>query len=133
MSQPSSLPRVLLADDDDDLRHTLGQLLSRAGYQVIEVKDGVQATHTLEETHVDVLVTDLLMPHKEGLETISEAKKSHPGLRIVAISGGGRVRPEGYLGMAKRFGADRTMQKPFTGEELVKVIAELIAQPRAAK
>ena len=76
---------------------------------------------------VDMVITDIIMPDKEGLEIILEMKKTHPDLKIIAISGGGRISPESYLECARHFGASRVFQKPFKQKELISAVKELMA------
>ena len=75
----------------------------------------------------DLIITDIVMPEKEGLETIRELKKSHPDLKIIAISGGGRIDSREYLESARLFGASKIFQKPFRQKEMVSAVKELLS------
>lgn len=121
---------LLLADDDADLRYALRRILERAGFVVSEAENGDQALHALEGATFDLLITDLIMPTREGLETIQACRRLHPELPIIAISGGGRIKPDDYLALAKRLGAQRTLAKPFSGEELIIAAQAALAEAR---
>lgn len=119
---------ILLADDDDQVRTMLQRILVQEGYEVIEARDGVEALDLYDPASIDVVVTDIVMPEKEGLETIREIRKMNPAARIIAISGGGRIKPEDYLEWANRIGVDRTFTKPLRRVELLGAVAELLAE-----
>ena len=120
------MKRILLVDDDDPLRQTCARILTRAGFQVIEVCNGNEAIATLRVTSVDLMITDLIMPEKEGIEVISAVRISHPGLPIIAISGGGRVSAGDYLEIAQKIGANVALAKPFSGATLIAEINRLL-------
>jgi len=119
---------ILLADDDDQVRTMLQRILVQEGYEVIEARDGVEALDLYDPASIDAVVTDIVMPEKEGLETIREIRKMNPAARIIAISGGGRIKPEDYLEWANRIGVDRTFTKPLRRVELLGAVAELLAE-----
>ena len=75
----------------------------------------------------DVVITDIVMPEKEGLETIQELRRDFPGAKIIAMSGGGRIGPKGYLKLAEKLGASRAFAKPFDRMEMVSAVDELLA------
>jgi DNA-binding response OmpR family regulator len=107
------MKRVLVVDDNADLRESLRQLLIHAGYDAETASDGQQAMRMHLRRDYQVLVTDIYMPHSDGLETIQAFRSLSPGIRIVAISGGGIRSTNGHLGVATEAGADATLQKPF--------------------
>ncbi|MDY6951804.1 MAG: response regulator [Thermodesulfobacteriota bacterium] len=119
-------PRVLVIDDDVGIRTMLRRLLEGAGYEVTEAPDGNQGIYLYRQDPVDLVITDIIMPEKEGLETIRELRRDFPKVKIVAISGGGRIRADEYLPMAEKFGADRTLAKPFDPKELLDAVHELV-------
>lgn len=121
------MPRILLADDDAQVRKMLKITLERAGHEVVEAADGNQAVELYDPETIDVVVTDIVMPEKEGIETIMELKTINPEVQIIAISGGGRINPEDYLKWAQRFGVASTFTKPIDREELLATIADLIS------
>lgn len=100
----------------------LGKLLSRKGYSVVLAVDGADGIEKALNGGYDLIITDIIMPEKEGLETILELRRKVPGCKIFAISGGGRTAAGNYLKTAEYFGALRTFQKPFDTAELLEAI-----------
>lgn len=117
--------RILVIDDDDQIRELIREVLERGGHTVFEANNGDTGIKLVCEETVDVVVTDIIMPDKDGLETITELRKSHPEIRIVAISGGGRKVNRDYLPTAQAFGADRVLYKPFRPQEVVQAVIEV--------
>jgi CheY-like chemotaxis protein len=124
--------RILLIEDDANVRLALKQALQRAGHEVAEARDGRDGVERYSAQPADLVVTDLVMPNQEGIETIEQLRRLTPSLPIVAISGGGRTGNRDVLALAAKVGASRTMAKPFRPRELVQVIAGLLATPAAA-
>ena len=123
---------VLIIDDNDAVRKTLAENLAESGFQVIAAKDGFEAMDLINGgKRPDVVVTDLIMPRKEGLEIIIDIRRNHPGIIVIAISGGGRNKSVDFLQMAERLGADATMPKPVNVMELDKKIRALLAERKA--
>ena len=89
--------RILLVDDDESFRKTVHKVLERAGYEVDDATDGKYVLEAYRRKPCDLILTDLIMPQKEGLETIMEVRRFNPRLKIIAMSGGGRSGPKGYL------------------------------------
>ena len=114
--------RILVVDDEDLVRFSVRQMLEDEGHQVEEAGDGVEGMAKVQAGPLDLLITDIVMPRKEGLETIAEAKQMRPDLRVIAISGGGPVGQFDYLELAKQFGADAVLAKPFKKQELIAVV-----------
>lgn len=120
--------KILVVDDEDLVRFSVRQMLEDEGHQVEEAADGVEGMAKVEGESFDLMITDIVMPRKEGLETISEAKQLRPDLRVIAISGGGPVGRFNYLELAKQFGADEVLAKPFKKQELVAVVNRVLAR-----
>jgi DNA-binding response OmpR family regulator len=118
--------RILVIDDDEQIRAMLRQMLERSGYKVAEAPDGKEGIRLFREKPADLVITDLIMPWGEGIETIMELKRDFPRVKVIAISGGGMFRPDDYLLAAKEFGADRTFTKPVKQNELLKAVRELL-------
>ncbi|WP_028317926.1 response regulator [Desulfobulbus elongatus] len=118
--------RILVIDDDDQMRTLLRQVMEWAGHEVIEAGNGREGMQKYRKRPADLVITDLIMPEQEGLETISSLKKEYPRLKIIAISGGGRIGPEAYLPAAQELGADRVFSKPFDVRELAEAVQELL-------
>ncbi len=121
--------RLLVIDDDNLVRAALTDMLETAGFEVITASNGRLGLELLETAPVDAIITDILMPEQEGLETIREARQRFPNIRILAISGGGAGGGETQLlRFAESFGADQTLPKPFTGSQLVAAVRTLLAR-----
>lgn len=120
--------RVLIIDDEQGLRSTLCDMLEDEGYDVQSAADGDKGLDLLAEHDVDLVVTDILMPHKEGIETIAELRQKFPNVKIIAMSGGGRTRNLGFLEVAKKMGANAALAKPFTMDQFLKVVRETLGQ-----
>ena len=121
--------RCIIIDDEHDARENLKGLLIRhcEGVVVVDEAGSVEDGKTIiEKNKPDLVITDIIMPEKEGLETILELRKNHPGLKIIAISGGGRIGPQGYLPSAKYLGADMVFQKPLVPKEFSAAVAKLL-------
>lgn len=121
------MANILVADDEELARFTIREILEAEGHAVIEAKNGIETIVLFNKQPVDIIVTDIIMPDKEGIETIIELKRDHPAIKIVAISGGGRTRNLDFLDLAKRYGADAVLAKPFSEQELIDVINPLLA------
>lgn len=120
-------PRVLIVDDHEDLRVMLKRALEDRGYHAQIAEDGSVAMKTLRCQPFDVVVTDLVMPEKEGIETIMLVRKQYPHIRILAISGGHQTRNAApYLELAARLGAHDTLEKPFSIDTLDKKIRGIL-------
>jgi len=121
------MARVLIIDDEPQMRRVLREALERAGYTVDEANDGLHALVRFADNQPDVVVTDIIMPQREGLETIQALRQKCPNLPIIAISGGGRQTPDGYLTLATSLGANRAFAKPFQVKDLVAAVGSLVA------
>jgi DNA-binding response OmpR family regulator len=120
------VPRIVVIDDEEPIRRVLRLALERAGYEVETASDGDVGIRYCRERDTDAVITDLVMPDKEGIETIQELRRDFPDVKIIAISGGGQISPESYLSIAERIGADRTFEKPIDTKELVTAVGELL-------
>ena len=117
--------KVLVIDDDHLVRYTLSKILQRNGYDVVTASDGKRAMAVFRDERPDVVITDIIMPEQEGIETILKIRSERPEVKIIAISGGARTRNVDYLEMAEGFGADDVIPKPFEAEELLSRLARL--------
>jgi CheY-like chemotaxis protein len=120
------MPRILLVDDDEALRTVLRLTLEKMGHVVLEAGNGIEALALQKREPVEVLLTDLIMPEKEGMETIKEFTLKYPLVRIIAMSGGGRGSATDYLKFAKMMGADSVLAKPFSNQMMADAIAEVL-------
>lgn len=114
--------RILVIDDNDMIRDMMCTILVDAGYRVVAAANGKEGLDALAAQPIDLILTDILMPEKEGIETIIEVRKIRPDMKIVAISGGGRVHNFDPLVIAGKIGADVTLAKPFEPEDLLAVV-----------
>ena len=114
-----------MIDDDDAMRSTIRRILERDGHQVSEAENGAAGLKVFRAEGADVVLTDLIMPDKEGIETILDLREAAPELRILAMSGGDGLET-GRLGDAEALGADASLQKPFTVDELRRAVRALL-------
>jgi len=126
MQETWVVARILVIDDDEQLRRMLCMALRRAGYVVVEAGDGNEGLERFREAPTDLIITDLLMPEKEGLETIMDIRREFPDAKIIAMSGGGRAGNLNFLRVAERLGAQRTMAKPFNLQALLAAVQDLL-------
>lgn len=116
---------ILLIDDDEAVRAVFERLLIADGHQVIAIPDGTGAVAIVASEHIDLVITDLIMPGQEGMTTIGELRRRWPQLPILAISGGGRLSALDLLPVARRLGANETLQKPVSAERLFAAVKDL--------
>lgn len=118
---------ILIIEDDTDLRRMLVKLLEREDFRVLEAGTGLEALQILDYFIPDMVITDIIMPDQDGIGTINELKKRFPEIKIIAISGGGRMLSKDYLGIAKILGAHHTFTKPFDTRLFLNKVHELIS------
>lgn len=126
------MARILIIDDESQIRSMLRLMLERAGYEIAEAPDGIEGIRQYRENPADLIITDLIMPNKDGIGMIIDLKKEFPKVKIIAMSGGGVNRPEGYLDGAKKLGATRTLTKPIDREEMLKAVKETLKDTTAS-
>lgn len=120
------MKKIVLIDDDPEFRNMLQEGLSQAGFEIFPAGNGIEGLESIKKNTPDIVITDIIMPEKEGVETILEMKTLYPDLKYIAISGGGRSNPENYLNVAKSLGAVETFSKPFKLIDLIKTINSVI-------
>ncbi|MCB5233797.1 MAG: response regulator [Candidatus Cloacimonetes bacterium] len=120
------MTKILVIEDDSSFRKVLVRMLSRAGYEVDQAANGNQALEICARIQPELVLTDMIMPDKEGLETIQELLELCPNLKIIAMSGGGKFGPDSYLPLAEKLGAKASLQKPFMREELLSTIEKVL-------
>jgi len=120
--------RVLIIDDMQAIRTRLRQSLEKAGYEVLETSNGREGLEALQAHSFDLVITDIIMPEMEGIETIMRIRKNYPAMRILAISSGGSHEKSKLLGMARRLGAHDTLAKPFTQEALLASVRRMLGE-----
>lgn len=120
------MAKILVIDDETSIAIMLKKMLEKAGHEVEIASNGIEGLIVFEKFNPELLITDIVMPEKEGLELIIELRKKIPELKIIAISGGGRFQYEGYLTSAKHLGANMVFQKPLDHKEFINSISELL-------
>ncbi len=130
--EPGKTPSsILVIDDDAQLRGFLREVLDSAGYRVLEADNGNQGSQMYAEYRPDLVLTDIVMPEKEGMELIMELRQLNADLPIIAMSGGNAGFSGSYLTAAGKLGANATLAKPFTASHLLTAIEKLL-KPRFA-
>lgn len=120
---------ILIIDDSVEFRQMLRDMLESEGYEVSEANNGAEGLEAFQKNPVDIVFTDILMPEKDGIETICSFKKDFQDVKIIAMSGGGNyIKPEECLTAAEMLGAQKIMAKPFSRQELKETIAEVLNQ-----
>ena len=117
---------VLIVEDNKELREMISISLTRRKFTVIEAENGKEAITHFKPSITDLVVTDLIMPEEDGLKVIMKLREFKPSLKIIAISGGGKAGPGSYLTLARALGADAIYSKPFSLNELIEKIEELL-------
>jgi DNA-binding response OmpR family regulator len=125
------MARILIIDDEADLRTILRDILEVQGYEVIEASNGREGLQRYLLAPMDLVITDLLMPEHEGMETIQAMRRVNPQIKIIAITGGGQTGTMDFLHVAAVLGAQRTLRKPFRQGELLAAVRELMQGERA--
>jgi DNA-binding response OmpR family regulator len=119
---------ILVVDDDAPLRNFVTLALEKKGYRVASAADGRRAGEAMKRAKFDLVITDLLMPDCDGLELITHVRRGYPAVRIIAMSGGGRIAREQYLRLAKGMGAHVLLAKPFMPVELFAAVDSVLAE-----
>ena len=119
------MPRILIIEDNDALRQMMCHMLVAAGYDVQEAANGRAGVDAYRQQPSDLVITDIVMPDAEGLQTIEALQHADAAVKIIAISGAGSATD--YLRTATQFGAHQTLEKPFTHGELLSAVAEVLA------
>jgi CheY-like chemotaxis protein len=120
------MPGVLIVEDDKEVREMLKMSLLRRNFTVFEAENGKSAISHFKPLITDLVVTDLIMPEEDGLKVVIKLRELKPSLKIIAISGGGKVGPGSYLNLAKALGADAIYSKPFSINDLIAKIEQLL-------
>jgi CheY-like chemotaxis protein len=118
--------KILVIDDEEDVRDTICDNLGACGFEVVEAIDGEQGMQMIDPGNLPrIVITDIIMPRQEGLETIMKLRKQYPAIKLIAISGGGRTKAMDFLELAKRLGADAILPKPLDIRELERTVRKL--------
>ncbi len=122
--------RILVVEDDVHVRAFLSGILMKQGHRVLEANEGAEALNIVTQESIDCVITDILMPGIEGIELIRDLRREQPEIKIIAISGGGRVDATQYLHMAEDLGADRVIIKPFDPQQILDTVDVLFWEER---
>jgi two-component system, OmpR family, response regulator CpxR len=122
------MARILVIDDDAAMRRLILRVLQPRGHELLEAENGDDGLARMKDGSPDLIITDILMPQKEGIETIREVLGRSPGTKIIAISGGGAQNLM-FLDAARAFGAHAALAKPFRADELVETVERVLAAP----
>lgn len=122
------MEKILIIDDEAPIRKMLKKLFENNNYEIMDACNGKLGVDLFKEYEPDLIITDLIMPEKEGLETIREIRRINPDVKIIAISGGGVNKPEMYLDLAKKFGAHHSFAKPVNNKELLLTVKNLLTK-----
>lgn len=122
------MARILIIDDDGNILYLLRQILEDAGHTVFEARDGAAGLRLVHQERPELVIADIFMPERDGLELILSLKQEFPTIKIIAISGDREMHRVSYLTIARTFGADRSLRKPFTRHEVLTAVQELNAQ-----
>ena len=121
--------KVLVIDDEPAVRYAVTRVLESNGFEVTTAPDGIQGMVQFRSCHPDLVITDLIMPEQEGMQTIKQIRQADAAVKILAISGGGRLVNVDFLQVARRLGADEILPKPFDATELLSTIRQLLTLP----
>ncbi|HEY3917559.1 MAG TPA: response regulator [Stellaceae bacterium] len=126
--------KILIIDDEPMVRHMIARILDRAGYQTVSAANGSQGLACFRRDHPALVITDIIMPEREGIGTIRQILRERPGTPIIAISGGTITGAADFLAMARELGATEALRKPFEPADLLDHVTRcLAARPLAER
>ncbi len=120
------MAHILIVEDEQSIRSLIASILTLEGHQVSIASNGNDAIQICIAAHIDLVITDLIMPEKEGLELMMELRKDHPSVKVIAMTGGGYGSAAEYLSFARALGAVKTLSKPFNRQELLDAVASAL-------
>ncbi len=120
------MKKILVIEDNPIVRSTVGRILQAGGYEVISANDGLQGVAAFRKEQPDLVVTDIIMPEQEGIETIRQILSDRPNAKIIAISGGGRIGNTDFLQIARKVGATEVLPKPFDPDDLLQMVSNCL-------
>jgi CheY-like chemotaxis protein len=123
------MARILVVDDNASMREAVCEMLQQAGYETLSMENGRFAAQIHRSDPIDLIITDLFMPDTDGLEIINQFRHEFPDVKIIAVSGGGSRGLVELLAVAKKMGAQRALMKPFSWEDLLAAVQELLEEP----
>jgi two-component system, chemotaxis family, chemotaxis protein CheY len=120
------MAKILVIDDDVIVRETIVQILEDGGHQVVSAEDGKRGMAAFRSESPDLIITDIIMPEQEGIQTITEIRGVQPNAKIIAISGGGRIGNTDFLKIARHLGAFDAIAKPFDPDDLLSRVGRCL-------
>ena len=120
------MAHILVIDDEEPIQDVLRQTLEHAGYDVTVAANGIEGLKAFRENPADIIIVDMIMPQKDGIETIMDLKIEAPDAKIIAVSGGGATGPKDYLEIAEGIGASHILPKPITRDDLLRTVRRLL-------
>lgn len=126
------MKRILVIDDEAQVRNVIGRYLEHGGYEAVCVADAGEAIEAVRSQFFHLVITDILLPEKNGIELIADLDKELPGLKFIAISGGGQIPADLYLESARSQGATLSLMKPFDRADLLDAVEQLIGEKAPA-
>ena len=126
------IKKILLVDDEESIRTMVRMVLGEENYSFDEASNGSEALSIMEEKPFDLIITDVIMPDCDGIELVTTVRKKLPDIKVIVMSGGGRVRADHYLDLAEKLGASRVFEKPFNTAELRETVSELLSETGSA-
>lgn len=126
------MAKILIVDDIEDTRDGLQVVLEKLGHDIDAANDGEDADHFIASFDYDLVVTDIMMPNKNGFDLIRTIREESPETKILAISGGGQFVKSDLMSTLAGIDSNKSMQKPFTKKEFVGVVSELLSEKPAA-
>jgi DNA-binding NtrC family response regulator len=119
------MSHILVIDDDEQVRNYFRFLLEEHGYQVDTAINGIAGIKKVKESDFNAVILDLIMPEKEGIETLMELRREHPEINVITVSGGGKMSPDNYLPVTKTLGAAYAFQKPVNQKEILSALEHI--------
>lgn len=124
---------VLIIEDDYNILLMIKRMLEPFGFEISLASNGQEGLEMFHKLDVDLVITDIIMPEKEGLEIIREMRRVRPDLKIIAMSGGGKISADNYLETARIFGASKILEKPFTRNQIVSAVQDILGMVKKGK
>lgn len=124
--------KILLVDDEESIRKMVRTILGEECYEIAEAANGLEAQKQLGKQNFDLVITDVIMPDCDGIELVMSVRRKQPGLQVIVMSGGGRVRAGHYLDLAAKLGAACVFEKPFDTAVLRQTVQDLLSEPLPA-
>jgi YesN/AraC family two-component response regulator len=122
------MARILVVEDEELMRDMLAELFKDQGHNTATASNGIEALKAIEEDNFDLIVTDIVMPEKDGLSVILQTKRDNKNIKVIAISGGDKTfSGKSYLKIARNIGVERTIDKPFKREKVLQAVEEVLA------